>query len=251
VVDLKPHRSRYWLNHDRGNPEEFAKNVQKICTVYREAPMLLTQGTHVVSTDEKTGMQALERLHPTLPMKPGLVERREFEYIRHGTQCLIGNLEVATGKMISPTIGETRTEKDFIAHISNTVSTHPDAQWIFVADQLNTHKSEGLVRFIAEQCHLLEDLGCKGKRGILESQKTRKQFLEDPSHRIRFVFTPKHCSWLNQIEISFGTLSRKLLRRGNFLSQADLRGQILSFVEYRNKTARPFRWTYEGKVLSV
>jgi hypothetical protein len=219
--------------------------------VYREAPTLLSQGTHVVSCDEKTGIQALERLHPTLPMKPGFVERREFEYIRHGTQCLIGNLEVATGKMIAPTIGDTRTEEDFVAHIGKTVALDPDAQWIFVADQLNTHKSEGLVRFVADTCDLSRELGSKGKRGILKSQKTRKQFLEDPSHRIRFVFTPKHCSWLNQIEIAFGILSRKLLRRGNFVSQADLRQQIISFVEYRNNTAQPFRWTYEGKVLSV
>lgn len=225
--------------------------MRKICTVYREAPMLLAQGTHVVSCDEKTGIQALERLHPTLPMQPGLVESREFEYIRHGTQCLIGNLEVATGKMISPTIGETRTEKDFIMHISGTVSAHPQEDWIFVADQLNTHKSEGLVRFVAERCNLRQYLGCKGKRGILHTQKTRKTFLEDSAHRIRFVFTPKHCSWLNQIEIAFGILSHKLLRRGNFLSQEDLRTQMLSFMEYRNKTARPFRWTYEGKILSV
>ncbi len=93
-----------------------------------------------MSVDEKTGMQALERLHASKPARPGLVERIEFEYHRHGTLCLIANFEVATGKIISPTLGPTRTEADFAAHIEATIATDADARWIFVADQLDTHR---------------------------------------------------------------------------------------------------------------
>ncbi len=122
-----------------------------------------------MSTDEKTGIQALERAHPILLMKPGLVERREFEYIRHGTQALIANFEVATGKLVSPSIGTTRTETDFLAHISRTMSIDPHGEWIFIVDQLNTHKLESLVRLVAERCGIKTDLGVKGKSGILKS----------------------------------------------------------------------------------
>ncbi len=180
-----------------------------------------------MSADEKTGIQALEREHPTLPMKPGLVERREFEYIRHGTQALIANFEVATGKLVSPSIGTTRTEADFLAHISQTMSIDPDGEWIFIVDQLNTHKSESLVCLVAERCGIEIDLGIKGKSGILKSMQSRSAFLQDTSHRIRFVYTPKHTSWLNQIEIWFSILVRRVLKRGNFTSVDQLRERIL------------------------
>ena len=205
-----------------------------------------------MSTDEKTGIQALEREHPTLPMKPGLVERREFEYIRHGTQALIANFEVATGKLVSPSIGTTRTEEDFLAHTSRTMSIDPDGEWIFIADQLNTHKSESLVRLVAERCGIETDLGVKGKSGILKSMQSRAEFLQDTSHRIRFVYTPKHTSWLNQIEIWFSILVRRVLKRGNFTSVAQLRERILAFIDYFNQTmAKPFKWTYAGRPLTV
>ncbi len=116
-------------------------------------------GVHLVSTDEKTGIQALERKAPTLPMRPGLVERREFEYIRHGTRCLTVNFEVATGRIVAPTVGPTRTEADFAAHITQTVMTDPTGEWVFIVDQLNTHKSETLVRWVAAQCDIETDLG--------------------------------------------------------------------------------------------
>lgn len=198
-----------------------------------------------------TGIQALERLHPTLPMEPGKPERREFEYIRHGTQTLIANFEVATGMVITPTVGQTRTEEDFVEHIRRTIHTDPQAQWVFVMDQLNTHKSESLVRLVAEECNIDIDLGVKGKSGILKSLETREAFLKCLAHRVRFVYTPKHASWLNQVEIWFSILIRKLLRRASFTSIDDLRDRILAFIDYFNKTmAKPFKWTYKGRPLA-
>jgi len=185
-------------------------------------------------------------------MVSGAVELREFEYIRHGTLCLIPNFEVATGHIIAPSIGPTRTEKDFEAHIRQTVATDPDATWIFVSDQLNTHKSESLVRLVAEQCQIEDDLGVKGKSGVLKSMKTRKAFLEDKSHRIRFVYVPKHTSWLNQVELWFSILVRKLLKRASFSSVEELRQRILDFINYFNRTmAKPFKWTYTGRPLTA
>jgi len=212
--------------------------------------MVHEQGGHVISTDEKTSIQALERLHPTLPTRPGLIERVEFEYKRHGTLCLIANFDVVTGKAIMPTIGTTRTEEDFVAHITRTVDLDPDATWIFVADQLNTHKSEGLVRLVAKRCGIDDDLGIKGKSGILKTMKTRKRFLEAADHRIRFVYTPRHASWLNQIEIWFSILSRRALKRASFDSLEALENRLTDFIDYFNAVlAKPFRWTYAGKPL--
>ena len=224
--------------------------MRKICQTYAEAQAIGEQGGHVISTDEKTGIQALERLHPTKPTRSGLIERQEFEYRRHGTLCLIANFDVVTGKAIAPTIGLTRTEEDFVAHITKTVDLDPRATWTFVVDQLNTHKSEGLVRFVAERCGIDEDLGVKGKSGILKNMKTRKRFLEAAGHRIRFVYTPRHASWLNQVEIWFSILSRRALKRASFDSLEALEERLRDFIEYFNAIlAKPFRWTYAGKPL--
>lgn len=251
-ASLKPHLSRYWLNANPESPEAFETQVQLICELYSKASALHAAGVYLVSVDEKTGIQALERKSLTLPMLPGLIERREFEYIRHGTLCLIANFEVATGQIIMPTIGPTRTETDFASHIAQTVASDPTAQWIFISDQLNTHKSETLVRWVAQECGIEKELGKKGKSGILKSMKTRCEFLQDPGHRIRFVYTPKHTSWLNQVEIWFSILVRRLLKRASFSSADDLQQRILNFIEYFNKTlAKPFKWTYTGKPLAA
>jgi len=254
-ADLKPHQSRYWLNSSPDDPETFARESKTVCDVYHQAPQLHQEGVSIVSTDEKTGIQALEHKHPTKPMIPGKVELQEFEYTRNGTQCLIANFEVATGKIIAPTIGPTRTEEDFANHIEQTITTNPTGKWIIIVDQLNTHKSESLVKLVISCCDLdlnPETLGVKGKSGILKSMTTRKTFLEDENHRIRFVYTPKHASWLNQVEIWFSILVRKLLKRARFISTEDLAQRILDFIEYFNKTmAKPFKWTYKGRPLTV
>ena len=218
-----------------------------MCEVYEATPALAAAGVHVASTDEMTGIQALERLHPYLPMLPGHVEREEFEYERHGTLSLIANLDVATGQVIAPSIGPTRTEADFAAHIVQTIQTDPHATWLFITDQLNTHQSEALVRLVAAQCGIQEDLGIKGKSGHLATMKTRAAFLSDPSHRLRFVYTPRHSSWLNQIEIWFSILVRRLLARASWISVAQLRQGILAFIAYYNRTSNgAFHWTYKG-----
>jgi transposase len=180
------------------------------------------------------------------------VERREFEYVRHGTQCLIANFEVATGQVVAPTVGPTRTEADFVAHVDQTVATDPAATWVFLVDNLNTHQSASLVEWVAQQCGLDGDLGVKSKCGILESMSSRTAFLSDPTHRIRFVYTPKHCSWLNQVEIWFSILVRRLLKRSSFASVEALRQRILDFIAYYNRTmAKPFNWTFTGRMLAA
>jgi DDE superfamily endonuclease len=245
---LQPHRSRYWLNANPKDPAAFAEQVAAVCAVYEQAGRLAEQGIHAVSTDEKTGIQALERLHPDIPMGPGRVQRREYEYERHGTLCLTANLEIWCGCILAPTLGPTRTEADFVAHVQQTVATDPLAGWVFVGDNLNTHQSASLVQWVAQACGIQADLGVKGKRGVLKSQASRAAFLAEPSHRIRFVYTPKHTSWLNQVEIWFSILVRKLLRRCSFRSLEDLQARILEFIAYFNRTmAKPIRWLYSPK----
>jgi len=241
--------SRYWLTSAPADPQQFADQVATICSVYAAAPVLETLGIHVLSTDEMTGIQALERAAPTLPMQPGKVERREFEYIRHGPQSLIANFQVATGQVVTPSLGPTRTEIDFATHIAQTVAADPDAGYLFLVDQLNTHQSESLVRLVAQFERYPNDLGVKGKSGILQSMARRAAFLSDPQRWIQFVYLPKHTSWLNQVEIWFSILVRRRLRRASFTSTADLRARILTFIAYFNHHAKPFRWTYTGRHL--
>ncbi len=204
-----------------------------------------------MSTDELTGVQALERKHPSLPMAPGKVERREFEYIRHGTRSFIISRDVATGEIVEPFCGPTRTEADFLSHIQAVISSDAEAgRWHFVVDNLDTHRSASLVCLVARESGLDIELGNKGKSGILKNRQSRAAFLSDASHRIVFHYTPKHASWMNQVEIWLSILVRKLLKRGSFRSVDELRHKVMAFIDYYNRTmAKPFKWTYQGKVL--
>lgn len=206
-----------------------------------------------MSTDELTGVQALERKHPGLPLASGYVQRREFEYERHGTRCFILSRDVVTGKLLAPFCGPTRTEEDFLIHVQAVVATDPQVtRWHVVCDNLNIHQSEALVRWVAELSGLTEDLGKKGEYGILALMPRRAKFLSDPTHKVVFHYTPKHHSWLNQIEIWLSILVRKVLRRGSFASVEDLEAKVLAFIDYYNAAmAKPFKWTSQGKALTV
>jgi hypothetical protein len=234
----------------RAYDESFDDKVADVCGLYRQAQELTAAGERVITTDELS-VQALERKYPGLPLAPGKVERREFEYIRRGTRSFIFSRDVASGEIIAPYCAATRKEEDFVAHIKAVIASDPGAKrWHFVVDNLDIHCSASLVELVAEVSGLDIELGKKGKKGILKNLQTRSAFLSNPEHKIVFHYTPKHCSWLNQIEIWFSILSRKLLRRGNFTSVEDLRAQVMAFVEHYNQTmAKPFKWTYQGKVL--
>lgn len=244
-----------WKHNERSSePEVFDEKVRSVCECYTQAPKLHAEGVYVISTDEKTSIQALERLHPSLPMQPGRRsrERQEYEYVRHGTRCLIANFEVATGRVVVPSIGQTRTNEDFATHLEKTIATDPEAGWVFVLDQLNIHQSEALVKLVAKELGIELNLDSKGNLSHMKAMASRRTFLANPAHRIRFVYTPKYTSWLNQVELWFSILARRLIKRGSFTSVEDLHRRILEFIEYFNRTmAKPFKWTYQGRPLKA
>jgi len=203
---------------------------------------------HLISVDEKTGIQAIERLEGRGPKSRKAVKRKEFEYKRNGTTTLIAALDVATNEIIHQRIHPTRKEEDFLIFAQQTARKFPQTdKIIFLADQLNTHFSESLVRWIAQDQNDPQDLGTKDSSGILKSMKTRKAYLQDPNHRIRFVYTPKHCSWLNPIENWFAKLQRHVITYGNFHSVEDLTQKIVDYIPYYNRCLRKnINWTFKG-----
>lgn len=249
-VDLKPHHSQYWCNTTEKNPDLFRQQVELVCQTYLDAPRLFHQfNTHTVSVDEMTGLQANQRNAQTKLPKPGETAKEEFNYTRHGTVCVTANWDVVRGQIVAPTISETRDNEDFSKHIEQTIATDPTAGWVFIMDNLNTHCGEPIVRMVANQLGIdQETLGAARKRGVLKTMATRRAFLSDPSHPIRFVYLPKHSSWLNQIEIIFGIINRRVMRRGSFVSRDDLIAKLKRFIKYFNETiARPMNWTYTGR----
>jgi transposase len=247
---LKPHKVKYWLNTKEKDPVKFQSQVETVCKAYLDANYLFFQeNTYTICLDEMPSLQAIERNAASKPAEPNRPIRMEYEYTRHGTTCLIGNWDVVNGRMISPTLSATRSESDLATHVSNLVATDPKAGWTIIVDNLNVHCSEELVRFVAKHEGIDEStLGKKGRTGILKSVASRMEFLSDVEHRIRFVYLPKHSSWLNQIEIVFGVIQRRVIRHGNFSSIESLEDRLTRFIDYFNKTfAKPFEWTYTGR----
>ena len=222
--------------------------VSLICELILGAVNRTYPNRHVISVDEKTGIQAIERFSQPAPESKGGYKRIEYEYIRHGTTTLIAANNVENGQWINYHLGSTRDEADFAQFISKTVDGLPEMdQIVILADQLNIHLSETLVRWVAQREQYEYDLGIKGKKGILKSKGSRKQFLENPDHRIRFVFTPKHCSWLNPIENGFAKVQRHIIRNGSFSSVKELESKIAAYIDFYNlQLAKPLKWKFNG-----
>jgi len=246
---LQPHKSEYWLYPKIEDWGLFVEQVELICNLILDSTQKKYPNCHVVSVDEKSGIQALERYEERGPKSRGFKKRKEYEYVRHGTNTLIAAVNVENGKVLKHHQGPTRNESDYCDFIKELVNGLPELdQIVILADQLNTHVSESLVLWIGElEGYEREELGEKEKKGILKSMKSRKLFLEKSAHRIRFVYTPKHCSWLNPIENWFAKLQRHIITNGNFTSLADLETKIDKYILFYNKElARCAKWKFKG-----
>ena len=253
-VDLQPQKNKYWCFTTEKDRMLFDQQVEVVCQTYLQAAELNeNDNVRTACMDEMTSLQANQRRAPGKVPKPGHVGKTECQYTRHGTVSLTGSWDVVAGQMIWTTIAETRNNVDFAKHFEQTVQTDPTACWVIVVDNLNTHCGEPLVRKVAKLLGTDQDtLGKAKKYGILKSMASRRAFLSDPSHAIRFVYIPKHSSWLNQIEVIFGIISRRVMRGGNFASKADLTTKLFTFIEYFNRTfAKPLNWKYTGKPLQT
>jgi hypothetical protein len=240
-ADLKPHRSHYWLNsHD----PDFDTKAQEICQLYLDAPRSFADGRLVLSSDEKTGMQILQRKYPTRPARPGQIEKREFEYIRHGTRALLTTFCVPTGRVVWD-LGRTRTSTDWVRHLDHVAAQFPlMKRFDWVVDNLNTHWSLDVCRWVADR----GGMPCDGK--ALQTGRQRREFLRDPGHKHVFHFTPTHGSWLNQVELFFSVLSRRFSRRGDFANAAAFEDRLHTWLAtYNRDHAHPYRWTYTGEPL--
>lgn len=251
LVNLQPSRSKGWCFTTEKDQDLFQAQVDEICSIYLNAQnAYMHHNTRTICVDEMTSLAANERRAHTKLASPGQLAKLECQYTRHGTLSLTGSWDVVVGQMIHTTIDETRNAEDFALHIHQTIATDPDANWVIVADNLNTHYGEPIVRIVAELLGIDQtQLGDKKRRrGVLGCIESRREFLTDPGHRIRFAYTPKHSSWLNQIEIVFGVIGRRVIRNGSFASKSDLRDKLLAFIEYYNRAfAKPFNWTYTGR----
>jgi transposase len=225
-ADLKPHRSVYWLN---SHAPDFESKAQNICQLYRQALRFYQEGRLVICADEKTGMQILQRRYPTQPVQPGQPEKREHEYIRHGVRALIASFVVATGQVVW-NLGQTRTSADFATHLAKVVHQLPEMQrYDWVVDNLNTHWSLDVCRLVAQWC------GVSFVAKALRRGAQRRAFLSDPTHKHVFHFTPKHGSWLNQVELWFSVLTRRFLKRGDFDSAHDCETRLSDYLEIYNR----------------
>jgi len=238
---IKPHRWHYWLN----SPDpDFYPKMHDIVELYLNALTMYERGEILLSVDEKTSIQTLKRKYPPKPMMPGRIELIEHEYKRHGTSCLTAGLEVATGEIMAMLTPDRPAEvfAEFIQWVCQTYAE--DRSIHIVMDNPNAH-------YHALTCQVVADF-CKCESGQIKTGRQRRDFLADPSKRVVFHLTPSHASWLNQIEIWFSTLVRKVIRCGDFSSVDDLQDKIIEFIEYYNEyLAKPYKWTYTGKPLAV
>lgn len=211
--ELRPHRMRMWLH----SPDpDFTKKVKTICRLYIEPP----KDAVVLCIDEKTGVQAIERKHATRHAAPGREGRREFEYVRHGTRTVVAALDVSTGQVFAQ-CRKRRTAKDLVQFMETLARRYPDREIYVIWDNLNIHFD--------------------GK------QNRWTRFNERHGNRFHFVYTPLHASWVNQIELWFSILQRRVIKNGSFESAEQLSWRVRSFISQWNRNeAHPFRWTFRG-----